>query len=152
MADDKNVKDEVAKVQDAENRTSKRRLRTSTETVRERTRKLQTQAKLDAEPSGRNVFSTFLWGFTWPLRQFGQFVGKLGRFRVIRFVTRVLGRVLLPVYFRNSWRELRLVTWPDRRTSWKLTYAVIVFSILFGVIIAAVDFVLDKLFKELIIK
>ena len=153
MADDKNAKDEAAELQDAEHRTAKRRLRTSPETVRERTAKFQSQAKLDAKPSaGRNMLSAFLWGFSWPLRKIGHVIGKLGRFRAVRFVVRNLGKVIVPVYFRNSWRELRLVTWPDRRTSFKLTYAVIVFSVLFGVIIAIVDFGLDKLFKELIIK
>lgn len=72
----------------------------------------------------------------------------LGRFKFFRAV----GYVLYPPYFRNAVKELRLVTWPDRRKTWRLTYAVIVFSVAFGLIVAGVDFALDKLFREFILK
>ncbi len=133
----------------AERQSTKRRLRssTNTETVRERSEKFQQrQLKVATDkPSNLRVFFT---GFFWPLRALGQQIAKLGRFRVFR----ILGRVLLPRYLRNSWRELRMVTWPSRRQSWQLTYAVIVFSVIFGILVFAVDFGLDKLFKEIIIK
>jgi preprotein translocase subunit SecE len=133
----------------------KRRLRgapPSTETIRERNVRLSAKQEVAAQKqdtAGRsNAFSAFWSGFTWPLRKLGRAIAKLERFRIFR----IIGRILFPRYLRNSWKELRLVTWPDRRTSWRLTYAVIVFSILFGVIIYGVDTVLDKLFKEFIIK
>jgi preprotein translocase SecE subunit len=59
---------------------------------------------------------------------------------------------LYPSYFRNSFRELKQVTWPGRRESLRLTSAVLAFAIVFGAIVALVDFGLDKLFKELILK
>jgi preprotein translocase subunit SecE len=62
------------------------------------------------------------------------------------------GRVILPAYFRNSWQELKKVTWPDWTQSRKLTSAVLIFAILFGVMIAGVDWVLDKIFRNLILK
>ena len=123
----------------------KRRLRTSSETVRERSEKLQLQDEAKQKKSG---FRAFLNGFLWPLRALGHQIGKLGRFRVFRWI----GLVLLPRYIRNSWRELRLVSWPDRKKTFQLTYAVIVFSVLFGVIVAGVDYGLDKLFKEIVLK
>jgi preprotein translocase subunit SecE len=67
------------------------------------------------------------------------FLGKIGRF-------------LLPKYFRNSWQELRKVSWPDRRQTARLTFAVIAFATVFGVAIAIVDYGLDKLFRELLLK
>lgn len=124
----------------------KRRLRpVSTETVRERTEKLQTEA---AKPKSPSKFRTFWGGFFWPLRWLGRQIAKLNRFRVIRW----LGYVLLPTYIRNSWRELKLVTWPDRKESISLTNAVIVFSVIFGLFVFAIDGILNKLFKEFILK
>lgn len=71
--------------------------------------------------------------------------------RPFRFIGKVLSYVLLISYFRSSLRELKLVTWPNWKLSWRLTWAVLVFSIFFGVIVAVVDFGLDKLFKQLIL-
>ncbi|MDB5177617.1 MAG: preprotein translocase subunit SecE [Candidatus Saccharibacteria bacterium] len=124
---------------------SKRRLRTGTETVRERTEKLQQKA---AEPKNPNIIRAFFGGFFWPLRKLSQLIGKLGRFRVFRWI----GYVLCPPYIRNSWRELRQVSWPGFKLTMRLTYAVILFSVSFGLIVAGVDFVLDKIFKEIIVK
>jgi preprotein translocase SecE subunit len=69
-------------------------------------------------------------------------------FKVLRFV----GRIIFPRYFRDSWRELRQVTWPGWRESRRLTYAVLVFAIIFGASIAVVDYGLDKLFKAILLK
>jgi preprotein translocase SecE subunit len=123
----------------------KRRLRVNTETVRERTEKFQQK---EAAPKKPSRVGTFLRGFFGPLRWLGRQISKLGRFRVFRW----LGLILLPPYIRNSWRELRQVTWPDRKQTLRLTYAVIVFSVMFGLIVAGVDFVLDKIFKEIILQ
>ncbi len=70
---------------------------------------------------------------------------KVGRFFNKR-------RHIVPGYFRNSWRELRLVTWPSRRETWKLTLAVFTFAIIFGVLIAITDYGLDKLFRKVLLK
>ncbi len=60
-------------------------------------------------------------------------------------------RSFVPGFLRNAWAELRLVTWPNRRETLKLTVAVFSFAIAFGLIIAVVDFGLDKLFKQLLV-
>lgn len=63
-----------------------------------------------------------------------------------------VGKFFSPVtgYFKGAWEELKLVRWPDRKSAWGLTLAVILFSVFFlGLII-----LLDMLFKyifELII-
>ena len=72
--------------------------------------------------------------------------------KIIRKPVRIIGLILLPRYIRNSWKELKLVTWPDFKTSRKLTSAVIVFAIIFGVVVAIVDLVFNKLFKNILLK
>jgi len=54
-------------------------------------------------------------------------------------------------YFAGSWRELRQTTWPNRRSSWSLTMAVITFTIVLMVFIVAVDYLFDFIFKELVL-
>ncbi|HSH18184.1 MAG TPA: preprotein translocase subunit SecE [Candidatus Saccharimonadales bacterium] len=130
-----------------ETKKPKRRLR-APETVRERTEKLQQKA---ASPKRSGKLRTFFGGFLWFPRLIGRLLARighfLGRFRIFRWI----GYILLPPYIRNSWRELRLVTWPDRRKTFRLTYAVIVFSVAFGLIVFGVDSVLDRVFKEIIV-
>ncbi|MBP9761561.1 preprotein translocase subunit SecE [Candidatus Saccharibacteria bacterium] len=65
---------------------------------------------------------------------------------------RLIGRILGFRYVSSSWQELKQVTWPTFRESRRLTLAVIIFSIVFGLIIAIVDYGLDKVFKQLLIK
>jgi preprotein translocase SecE subunit len=60
-------------------------------------------------------------------------------------------RSIVPKFLINSWNELKLVTWPDRKQTAKLTFAVIVFAIVFGAMVAGVDYVLDKIFREVIL-
>ncbi|HEY8886134.1 MAG TPA: preprotein translocase subunit SecE [Candidatus Microsaccharimonas sp.] len=54
-------------------------------------------------------------------------------------------------YFKGAWTELRLVRWPTRRATWGLTFAVILFSAFFVVIILLLD-ILFKFLFELILK
>lgn len=129
--------------------------------------KKTTQKKKTEEQSLGNAF----WaGFFWPVRLIGKglkYVGKalawishkpplkqIGhafrwffRLRAVRFIGRMLGFN----YFRASWQELRQVTWPTRRESFRLMGAVIIFSIAFGVFIAVIDYGLDKLFKQILL-
>jgi preprotein translocase SecE subunit len=66
-------------------------------------------------------------------------------------VFRVFG-FIVPSYFKNSWRELKEVTWPSRKETWKLTLAVFMFAIIFGLIITVADYGLDKVFKKVLLK
>ena len=77
---------------------------------------------------------------------------SLAIFKVFRRPLRLIGRILLPKYFRESWRELKQVTWPTWQQSRQLTSAVLVFAIVFGAVIAVVDFGLDKLFRNILLK
>lgn len=92
-------------------------------------------------------------GLTWlghrpPLKQIGHGLRWFFRLRAVRFIGRILGFG----YVRGSWQELKMVTWPTRHEGLRLTSAVIVFSVVFAVILAGVDYGLDKLFKHLLLR
>ena len=53
-------------------------------------------------------------------------------------------------YLKGSWRELVLVRWPDRKSTWKMTGALIMFTLVFVVIILLLDYLFQYLFKLLI--
>lgn len=57
-----------------------------------------------------------------------------------------------PKFVREAVHELKLVTWPTARETFRLTMAVFIFSVIFAAIVGFLDFGLDKLFKEVIIK
>jgi preprotein translocase SecE subunit len=59
---------------------------------------------------------------------------------------------ITPMYFVDSFRELRKVTWPSRKTVAKLTLAVFIFSFLMATMVKALDYGFDKLFKNVILK
>ena len=50
-------------------------------------------------------------------------------------------------YVRDSWRELRQVRWPNRKLTWKMVLAVILYSLLFVVIISLLDLFFSWLFN-----
>lgn len=52
-------------------------------------------------------------------------------------------------YFKDSFQELKKVTWPDRKTSLRLTGIVIIFSVVFAVITTLLDIGFDRLAKEI---
>jgi preprotein translocase SecE subunit len=54
-------------------------------------------------------------------------------------------------YFRNSWRELRQVRWPNRRSAWSLTLAVILFTGLFAGLILLFDWIFNYVIQEVIL-
>lgn len=53
-------------------------------------------------------------------------------------------------YFKGSWQELRLVRWPNRKATWGMTAAVIVFTGLFVALIVFLDWLFSTLFKLII--
>lgn len=54
-------------------------------------------------------------------------------------------------YFKGAWVELRQVRWPDRKATWSLTVAVIIFSLFFALVILGLDAVFSYLFKEVLL-
>jgi preprotein translocase SecE subunit len=55
--------------------------------------------------------------------------------------------VYLGRYIRDSWRELRQVRWPNRKATWKMVLAVLVYCLIFVVIISLLDLFFGWLFK-----
>lgn len=122
------------------------------ETVRERNQKVAAKAEAKASKAPKRRAAGAIvrpFGFlkeplrviTWPFRT-----------RPMRFIGRILGRILWPKYFRNSWKEIRQVTWPTGRETWKLTLAVLLFAIIFGLAAAGTDWVLDKVIRRIVFR
>ena len=55
-------------------------------------------------------------------------------------------------YIRDSYRELKKVTWPDRKTAWKLTGTVFLFSFIMAMILFGLDSLFSELFKKLFLQ
>jgi len=53
-------------------------------------------------------------------------------------------------YFKGSWTELRKVRWPNRRATWGLTAAVLIFTLMFVILIVLLDAMFSQLFKLII--
>ncbi len=53
-------------------------------------------------------------------------------------------------YFKGAWVELRQVRWPNRKATWALTLAVILFSAFFVVLILLLDTLFKYLFEIII--
>lgn len=119
----------------------KRRLKRAPESVRERATKASEEAaKAPKTKKPRKIFA--------PFRAIGRGLRRIERFKPVH----IIGLVIVPRYLRNAWQELRHVTWPSRKESLRLTSAVIVFAAVFGLLIAATDYGLDKVFKKVILK
>jgi preprotein translocase SecE subunit len=85
----------------------------------------------------------------------GHFFSKLFKIQPFKFIAKLfywLGLVIFPRYLRKSWQELKFVAWPTLKQSRQLTFAVLVFAIVFGASVALVDLGLDKLFKNILLK
>jgi preprotein translocase SecE subunit len=81
------------------------------------------------------------------------FIGKF--FSLIWLILKPVRKLLswlMPRYFVNAWREVRLVTWPTRKETWRLTLAVFIFAIIFGALVAGVDKVIDEIFKKVVLR
>jgi preprotein translocase SecE subunit len=53
-------------------------------------------------------------------------------------------------YFKGSWYELRQVRWPDRRATWSLTVAVLLFTAFFIVLIVSLDALFKFVFQQIL--
>lgn len=118
-----------------------------TETVRERSEKIEPEKKRRIKKAAGTAAKPIRSVASFGKREYHPI--KLPDNRVGRFLTK--RRRLIPSYFVESWKELRQVTWPGRRETLKMTLAVFVFAIVFGVVISITDYGLDKLFKEVLL-
>lgn len=58
--------------------------------------------------------------------------------------------VALGRYLRDSWREIRQVRWPNRKATWKMTVAVLVYCAIFVAFITLLDTFFTFIFKLLL--
>lgn len=125
---------------------SKKRQVKNPETFRERAIKASEEGD---KPSSSSRFKTSTSKAAKPvIGPIGKFLSRVGRLKPVNF----LGRIVVPSFIRSSWKELKLVKWPNLKQSRDLTFAVLVFAVIFGAIVAAVDFGLDKLFRNVLLK
>lgn len=125
---------------------SKKRIVKNPETFRERVVK----ASEEGDKPKRAAAPKHLLGKL--LRPIGRLLKKIfGPVFKLKFI-RFFGRIIFPEYFRSSWRELKLVKWPNWKQSRQLTFAVLVFALIFGVTVAIIDYGLDKLFRDILLK
>lgn len=54
-------------------------------------------------------------------------------------------------YFKEAWQELEKVSWPDRKTSMRLTVSVLVMAGILGLFIAVSDFGLVEILERFIL-
>lgn len=69
-------------------------------------------------------------------------------FRPVLAPFKWINRHLIPKYIRNAFGELGNITWPHRKLSRQLTTAVMLFAISFAIVVSALDYGLDKVFKK----
>ncbi len=55
--------------------------------------------------------------------------------------------VKLGRYLRDSWRELRQVRWPNRKATWKMVLAIVIYSAFFMILITLLDLLFTWLFS-----
>lgn len=127
----------------------KPRIRKSVPTMREQAEAARTDAEKQKPKRIRKVASKAAA----PLKKVRLPRNKATKpiYKIGSIVKKILRR-LVPSYFLNSWREVKQVTWPSRVETWRLTLAVFIFSIIFGLAVYGVDKVLDLIFKKVILK
>ena len=135
----------------------KRKLRTKpAQTVRERSEKSQS-----TQPKSRRLRKTAglaarpfiaIWSVIKKIFRPFKFLLKPFQTKPLRFVGRMLYKVFFIGYFVGAWRELKEVTWPNRKETSQLTVEVFDFAIVFGMVVKAVDYGLDKVFKKILLK
>lgn len=130
---------------------NKRRVK-NPETFRERATKAAAQAEKPAQPSRLRRAASITATPLRPVSRAGKRVASVKPLRPVGKLLHWVGLVIWPRYFRNSWQELRTVTWPSWKESRRLTYAVLAFAVVFGGAIALVDWGLDKVFKDILLK
>jgi preprotein translocase SecE subunit len=98
--------------------------------LREQAELARTKAETEKKPGrSRKLFTKIGGGLRktrFTRNPLTKLIAKIGR-----LILKVL-RWIIPNYFIDSWREVRLVTWPSRSETWRLTSAVFIFAIVFG--------------------
>lgn len=127
---------------------SKPRIRKTAPTVRQRAEIARAEADSKKPSRRKSLINSLKRPFKKSALPDNRFTRPLKK--AWRLFKKIL-RFLVPSYFVNSWIELRQVSWPSRRETWRLTLAVFIFAIALGLIVSGVDKVLEMLFKKFIL-
>ena len=122
------------------------------ETVRERAEKATAKVEAKAGKTKKRPLRRVAGVVAKPLRKPAQVVSTPFRARPVRFIFKWIGLILWPRYFRDAFTELRQVTWPSRKDTWKLTFAVLIFAIGFGLLATITDYGLDKIIRRIVFR
>lgn len=133
------------------NKSKHRRLIKNSETFREKAKKASAD-KDKPSSSKSNVVVTPIKKALSPLSKAIFSLFNQPPLKYLKRPLRLIAKILVPSYFRSSWRELKQVTWPGWKQGRRLTFAVIAFAVIFGAVIAGVDWGLDKIFRNLLLK
>jgi preprotein translocase SecE subunit len=139
----------VDKADKADKTDGKKRRVKNPETFRERAVKA---TEADSKPAAASRLKSGGAKATGPVRRATSKVAQAEALKPLRRPARIVGKIIVPTYFRNSFSELKLVTWPNWKQSRQLTTAVMIFAVVFGAAIATVDWGLDKVFKNILLK
>ncbi len=140
---------------DTSNKKRKIRRLKNTETVRQQTAKhLISQDKTSKLAVIKNKIKA-LFAAIWKvikslLRPFSFLLWPF-RLKPVKFVGRLLVKILLLQYFISAWKEVRRIKVPSFKTTIRLSIAVFVFSIMFGILVSVTDYGLDKVFRKVFI-
>ncbi|MDO4871919.1 MAG: preprotein translocase subunit SecE [bacterium] len=71
---------------------------------------------------------------------------------IIWWILTPIRKIFAPInrYFAESWQELKLVRWPTRKETWKMTLAVIIFSVGFATLIVLLDGLFNWIFTTIL--
>lgn len=119
-----------------------------TETLRQRNGRMSSKRLEGSKKSSQGRLKSLAKAVFQPLR----FLLWPFKLKFVAKPLRLLGLVLWPRYFRNSFKELRQVKWPDRRQTWRLTFAVLVFALVFGFLVTITDYGLDKVIRRIVLR
>lgn len=72
--------------------------------------------------------------------------------RIITFPFRMIAKpfIALGRYIKGSWQEIRQVSWPNRKATWKLVFAIFVYSAFFIVLVMLLDALFNFIFSKII--
>ncbi len=129
---------------------TKRRIK-NPETFREKARKAQNEKDQRIKNSNHIIKKSLRVLFN-PIVKLVSTLYRIKALKPLFWIIKIIGLIIYPRYVRNSFKELKDVTWPSFKESMRLTYAVVIFAIIFGVAVALVDYGFGKIFKIILLK
>lgn len=136
---------------------SKTRVRSKQESVRQRTAKNIASGKKKTIKQKLKTLLALPFTLVFKLAGFVLYLPlyilkKFYKIKPIGIIVRFLAKVLLINYIINSWKELKQVEWPSHKQTIRLSVAVFLFSIVFGLTISLVDYGLDKVIRRIVFR